>query len=475
MDNNRGRVVSNQRVALIRLDLSNSRNIKHPYHCSPPYTLKYVQSLLTKNQTAEVKLFDAMTGRIDNDQLLKELTEWQPGVIVYSVNVSTLKEFRRFNSAIKSRLDVFAIAVGSIEPRFIPSDLDIYLPGEAEVEINAIITRICVGETSTAEESDRYLRFKQDKHPNFLVTDLDTLPFPTYSVEEIKDYRFIYPVNLSKKLHWGHILSSRGCPYKCTFCSPVTRESYGAKARLRSAKNIVDEIEHLKAQGVNMISFDDDLFTISRHHVKAVCEEIQRRNVDIKWLAHSRIDNVDYEILKMMKDAGCVLLRFGIESGSRRIVESLTKSFKQIDWNEQAREIFGYTKQLDIASHALLIIGSPTETEDEIQQTFQLVRELKPDIMQIHFFSPYPGSSSYEQLKQQVDDGELLDMFHYDIPRHNFSKIDSEKLSEIRSNFYKKIFLNPRFFVRHFFKYFTFYANNLDVFYRLSKGMLYIR
>lgn len=468
--------MSHHKVSLVRLNLSNSRNIKHPYHCSPPYTLKYVQSLLnTNNSNVDVKMCDAMTGRYDNKELLADMLEWQPEVIVYSVNVSTLKEFQQFNKEISQQLNVTTIAVGSIEPKFIPEDLDIYLPGEAEEEIHAVLTRLFDATSDKKTEVERYQIYKQAKQPNFLVKDLDDLPFPEYTPDEVKDYRFIYPVNLSKKLHWGHILSSRGCPYKCTFCSPVTRESYGAKARLRSAKNVVDEMEHLQRQGINMISFDDDLFTISPHHVRAVCAEIKARQLDIKWLAHSRIDNVDYEILKEMKEAGCVLLRFGIESGSRRIVESLTKSFKKIDWNEQAKEIFGYTRKLNIASHALLIIGSPTETEEEIQETFQLVKELKPDIMQIHFFSPYPGSTSYEQLKQQVDDKEILDMFHYDIPRQNFSNIDSQKLSEIRSNFYKKIFLNPRFFVRHFFKYFTFYANNLDVFCRLSKGMIYIR
>lgn len=467
--------MSKNKVSLVRLNLLNSKNIKHPHHCSPPFTLKYLQALLNQNNSIDVKLTDALTGRHENDDLLKQLIEWKPRIAVYLVNVSSLKEFKKFNASLKEECGVFSIAVGSIEPRFIPEDLDIYLPGEAEEEIYDIISRLCSQESSEEGEIERYQIYKKEKQANFLVKDLDELPFPEYTPDEIKDYRFIYPVMLSKKLHWGHILTSRGCPYKCTFCSPVTRESFGAKARLRSAENVVDEMEHLKSQGVNMISFDDDLFTISRQHVKSVCEEIKKRHMDVKWLAHSRIDNVDFEILQLMKEAGCVLLRFGIESGSQRIVESLTKSFKQIDWNQQAKEIFSYTRKLNIASHALLIIGSPTETEEEIQATFQLVKDLKPDIMQIHFFSPYPGSISYEQFKQQFSDQELMDMFHYDIPRRNFSAIDTEKLTEIRSAFYKKIFLNPKFFVRHFFKYFTFYANNLDVFYRLSKGMLHIR
>lgn len=463
------------KVSLIRLDLQNSKNIKHPYHCSPPFSLKYLQAILHDKGFEDVRLYDAMTGRVHNHDLLEQQISRQPDIVVYIVNVTTLREFRAFNAQLKKSTPALTIAMGSIDAQFVPPELDIYLPGEAEVESGELIHRIATGESDTVTETERYRKFKEGPQPNFLVHDLDDLPFPQYNPQEIKDYRFIYPVRMSKKLRWGHVLSSRGCPYKCTFCSPVTRESYGAKARLRSAVNIVDEIEKLKQQGVNMISFDDDLLTITRRHISDLCDELIRRDLRINWLAHSRIDNIDYELLHKMKDAGCVLLRFGVESGSARIVASLTKSFKKIDWNDQAKKIFSYAKELDIATHALLIIGSPTETEAEIQETFQLVKEINPDIMQIHFFSPYPGSSSYEQLKAGLNEEQVMDMFHYELPRQTIGALNSQRLGEIRSDLYKKIFLNPRFFFSHMRKYFSFYITNLDVFYRLSKGLIYIK
>ncbi|MBZ0165257.1 MAG: hypothetical protein K8I00_00520, partial [Candidatus Omnitrophica bacterium] len=90
-------------------------------------------------------------------------------------------------------------------------------------------------------------------------------------------------------------------------------------------------------------------------------------------------------------------------------------------------------------------------------------------------FSPYPGSKSYEDLKSKLADQQVFDMFHYDIPRSSVSLLNSEKLGQIRSEFYKKVFLNPSFFLNHMRKYFKFYIKNMDVFYRLSKGLLYIR
>lgn len=467
--------MSTAKVSLIRLDLGNSKSIKHPYHCSPPFSLKYLEAILRDNGFEDVCLYDAMPGRYRNEEVLAALRGRRPDFVVYTVNVTTLKEFREFNARLKQECPALTVAMGSIDPRFVPPELDIYLPGEAEAETAQLIQRIATGESDPDTEVARYAKYKQGPQPNFLVHNLDDLPFPRYSREEIKDYRFIYPVRMSRKLRWGHILSSRGCPYKCTFCSPVTRESYGAKARLRSAANVVDEIERLKEQGVNMISFDDDLLTITRRHISDLCDEMIRRDVRINWLAHSRIDNIDYELLSKMKEAGCVLLRFGVESGSARIVASLTKSFKKIDWNDQAKKVFRYAKELDIATHALLIIGSPTETEAEIQETFQLVKEINPDIMQIHFFSPYPGSVSYEQLKAELSEEQVMNMFHYELPRQTMGSLNSERLGQIRSDLYRRIFLNPRFFFSHMRKYFRFYMTNLDVFYRLSKGLIYIR
>lgn len=464
-----------EKVSLIRLDLQNSKNIKHPHHCSPPFSLKYLEAILKERGFEDIRLYDAMPGRIRNEEVLAGQLSREPDFVVYTVNVTTVKELRAFNARLKKTHSALTVAMGSIDPRFVPPDLDIYLPGEAEVETAQLIQRIVSGESDAAAEIARYAKYKEGPQPNFLVHDLDEMPFPVYTRQEIKDYRFIYPVRMGKKLRWGHVLSSRGCPYKCTFCSPVTRESYGAKARLRSAANVVDEIERLKEQGVNMISFDDDLLTITRRHITELCDELIRRDVRINWLAHSRIDNIDYELLHKMKEAGCVLLRFGVESGSARIVASLTKSFKKIDWNDQARRIFRYARELDIATHALLIIGSPTETEAEIQETFQLVKEINPDIMQIHFFSPYPGSISYEQLKTELNEEQVMDMFHYEVPRKTIGALNSQRLGEIRSDLYKRIFLNPRFFFSHMRKYFRFYVTNLDVFYRLSKGLIYIK
>ena len=244
---------------------------------------------------------------------------------------------------------------------------------------------------------------------------------------------------------------------------------------MRSAANVVDEMANLMKQGVNIISFDDDLFTILKGHVENICNEIKKRGLDILWIAHSRIDNVDYEQLKRMKEAGCVLLRFGVESGSERILELLQKTRERINWNKKTKEIFAFARSLDIATHALLIIGSPTETEDDIKETFTLTKELMPDGIQIHFFNPYPGSKNYKELKDLLNDEAVMDMYHYNAPRINFSAVDLKRLKNIRSNFYKNIFLSPGFFIPHIFKYFSFYLNNGDVFCRLLHWVLLLK
>jgi len=464
--------VSTHRVLLARLNLSNTAQNKHPSHCTPPYTLKYIQAILLKNRQFDVKLLDAMPGRLTNLNILEQTYEWKPKILVLLVNVVTLKESRRLISQIRKKQKVFTVAVGSIVPELTSEELDVYLPGEGEQEACHLIKRLLTGMSSEQDEIDRYRLTKRDSSTRFLVEDPDNLPFPEYSQSDMKDYHFIYPIRTFQKLVWGHILSSRGCPYPCSFCSPVTRESYGVKVRLRSAVNIVDEMANLKERGVNIISFDDDLFTLSRDHVKSVCREICNRKLDLKWIAHSRIDNVDYDLLKDMRNAGCELIRFGVESGSKKILKLIQKAQPRTDWRKKTKEIFDYARDLNIATHALLIIGNPTETEDEIEETFTLTRELMPDGMQIHFFNPYPGSTSYEKYKDQFNADDVLDMHHYADPKVNISAIDTIKLTKLRSRFYQRIWFNPKYLFRHIYNYALFYWNNKDVFFRLSRAVI---
>jgi len=434
-------------------------------HFTPPFTLKYIESLLFKAKYHTI-LFDCLTANARWEAVLIDIIKWKPDIIIILSSIHGKTMALELSSFLKKKSDVFTVAIGAgpthnpNEYIFVNSPVDVIIKGEPEIEVAYLIDQL---NKDVGRENIRRIYRERITKNEILVDNLNSLPFPKYNYNEIIAYRFLYPIRIAKKLKWGHILSSRGCWHKCSFCSQVIRESYGKSVRFRSAVNVVNEIEYLMIMGVNIVAFDDDDFTLSIKHVEGICLEIIERGLNIKWIAHSRVDEVKFSLMKLMKEAGCVLLKFGIESGSQRIIDILDKNTYNLDWIKTSYNAFHYARKIDIATCALFIIGNPTETEQEVKNTIKLARKLKPDFIQIHFFTIYPGSIIYERFKNELTVDKLSAMYHYCLPELNVSSIQAIKLLKIRAYFYKKLFLNPSFIIEHFLKYILFYLCNINV------------
>lgn len=465
-----------KRILLVRLASITIESVAFPRACRPPYLLKYAEAILRSKGKYEVKLIDCMIYPQSIACLVSSTLNWKPDILVISGTTIDSLLIQEYPKLIKEKMNPLVIAVGqevTARPRnyvFPGSGIDLTFPGEAEEELVRVIERL-----NETDSSDKSIQNYQDKMVEpIIIDDLNRLPFPKYSLEEIRKYKFVYPIARAKKLFWGHILSSRGCPYFCIFCSQMIRESYGTKVRLRSATNIVDEIEYLKKIGANIISFDDDNFTTVKEHVLAICSEIQRRDMRIDWITHARIDNMDDELLKTMKNAGCILIRFGIESGSQRIIDILDKT-KYKDWVNLCERIFKKTKEIGIPTAALFQIGCPSETKEEIEQSIKLAKRLKPDIIQVSYFTPYPDSPAYTRFKDRINNSVFPKMYHYDVPPINLSALETNEFKKMFGVFYKRFVFHPSFLVSHIFKYTIFYLWNLDVFFGLLRIHKYFR
>jgi anaerobic magnesium-protoporphyrin IX monomethyl ester cyclase len=460
-----------QRILLMRMRSQLIGEVKHPHHVYPPLLLKYIEALLQREGGYEVKLIDTWLSSQPQGELLEKVKAWSPDVAVLMANSVDSQTTFDFGNEMKNQNKCFLAAVGqevglNLDHFLSPtSPFDVALPGESEVETLKLLNAL----HAKGAEAVRIKYHPSNGLTPFVVEDLDKLPFPTYTQAEIESYCFsAYPLRMKKNAKWGFVLSSRGCPYRCYFCSPIMRKTYGTKVRLRTAANVVDEIEHLMASDVNVISFEDDDLTVKKDHLRALCQEITRRKLDINWICHARVDELERALMQEMKAAGCILLRIGVESASDRILQLFGKNPRGQDWKKTCQTVFREARRLGIATNALVIIGSPEETGEEAEATMNLVVDLNPDMVQVHFFTLYPGSPAYEEYKNRVPQDQIAQMHHYKLPLVNLSRVTPEELWQLRSRFYKRFFLRLSFVFQHIYHYGLFYVYNPKVFRQLS-------
>ncbi len=226
-----------------------------------------------------------------------------------------------------------------------------------------------------------------------LIKNLDALAFP----DRTRLANELYFRNVPKTGYQTTtaFMSSRGCPFQCTYCA-VDRLPGGRKIRYRSAANVADEIEYIvRDLKIPHISFNDDVLTMNRERVFALCDEIHRRNLRFTWEGLSRADRVDREMLTAMKAAGFVRISYGIESGNPDILKLTCKG----ETHEQIIEAFRITREAGIVARGSLIIGLPFETRRTVADSFRFVNQLYGlDQVVINILQPYPGTQVREMI-----------------------------------------------------------------------------
>jgi len=222
---------------------------------------------------------------------------------------------------------------------------------------------------------------------------LDEMPFPARHIVKGDGYRAgIYSGGRPTAM-----VSSRGCPYRCTFCL-WPGILYGHKFRARSAKNVVDEMEEaVRKYGHDEIYFDDDTFTVDRQRVLDICRMIVERGLhkEVEWIAQCRVDTVDREVLEAMKAANCGYILFGVESGSPEMLKRMRKGITL----DKVRAAFKLTRQVGIKTQAFFLFGVPGETPETIRETIEFSKEINASSSQFAVAIPHPGTALYEECK----------------------------------------------------------------------------
>ncbi len=227
----------------------------------------------------------------------------------------------------------------------------------------------------------------------------------------------------------GLMMGSRGCPFQCTYCA--SKNMWTRKVRYRSVENILDEIHTVKrAFGTTQFSFEDDSFTTNTKLITEFAKQLIAQKMSINWSAITRINLLSYELITLMKKAGCNHIRVGIESGSPKVLRDTKKGITV----EQMRTGAKILRDTGMYWSAYFMAGLPTETEDDIRASIELMKEIKPDYCTLSIFTPYPGTEIFEQLKRQDMVTEQMDWskFSHASPHNYFSpQIPKEKFEEL--------------------------------------------
>ena len=285
------------------------------------------------------------------------------------------------------------------------------------------------------KNSDESIVHNQDRPFN---EKLDDLPFAARHL--INNFRYTLPVINEP---YTLIISSRGCPHSCIFCT--AHQYYGKKLRLRSAENIVNEMQEcLEKHGIHNFTMWSDTFNQSKRFVLDICAEIRKRGLEkkIQWMANSRVDQVDAEVLKEMRFTGCIGISYGVESG----VDEILKNVKKGATAEQARIAVKLTKEAGIEVLAHIIFGLPGETPETIKRTIQYVKKLDPDYAQFYCAIPFPKTELAELGKNK---GWITteDYAKYELNQAilNYPTLTLKQLQEARMNAYREFYLRPSY------------------------------
>ncbi|MBI5410264.1 MAG: radical SAM protein [Nitrospirae bacterium] len=359
--------------------------------------LGYLGASIKKNTKHEVDVLDLrkMKGWDDFGRELKERSCDIAGIYTNTVNF----EYAMKCAEITHKMGKTVIA-GGPHATLAPQELldtghvDHVITGEAEFTIVDVL-----------EKFDRGLGMEKiiQGQP---VENLDELPFPDRDLFNL-DKRLKYlPGIFPFPPRYAGVLASRGCGFNCKFCQPLERKIFGKRLKFRSVDNIIKEVAQLKERyGVEFIMFQDDQLTQNREWVLDLSAEMKKVGID--WGALARVDTINEHVVKSMKEAGCLVLQFGFESGSQKILDFLRKRAGV----EQAVEAARLCHENGVLIFANYMMGIPTETEEDVEATYELMKKINPEIHALSYFSPIPGSDLYDYCKER----DLINVTSYDM------------------------------------------------------------
>jgi len=406
----------------------------------PDLGLLYIAAYLER-VGKEVEVIDLSLEKKPHDSLREKIKLYSPDVIGISSHTMQIPSAVECAEIIKEITNV-PLILGGVHASSLPSQtlekyplFDIIVIGEGEETFLELVQKIETGSNYSKTKGIAYRKNKKIiiTSPREPIKNLDSLPFPARYKTSIRKY--IPDTGTFEKLPSTSILSSRGCPFNCNYCARVgsrTKQSH----RVRSPRNIVDELKQcVEKHGIHQFWFVDDTFTIPKNRLMDICKLIIQDKLNISWKCYSRVDTIDREMLEIMKKSGCHQIKYGVETGTERMLKSLNKGTTL----KHARKAVKLTKMAGIDVTCDFILGIPGETVGEMNQTIDFAVELSPKIAHFGRYIVMPGSDFFRYaVKKNLLMPRLLTK----------TQLDERFLHIMVSKAYRRFYIRPSYIIK---------------------------
>ncbi|MFA4941967.1 MAG: radical SAM protein [Patescibacteria group bacterium] len=413
-----------------------------------PLSLAYISSFLRKNGH-EIKLIDCIAEKMDVKNLVKVAKDFSPNIIIINTAFPSIKGDMETASELKkilpsTRMAIIGLYPTLFEDRFLKEFTipDFAVIGEPEWVIKNLVKSLETGEKLDGidglvwREGDKIIVNKPQKIEE---NNLDELPFPARDLLNNEAYRL--PTDRKK---FTLLSVGRGCPFTCNYC--VAHTYYGKKFRKREVKSVADEIEEcVKKYDIKSFLFWGESFTLDPVYGGDICDEIIKRGLKIKWSTTSRVDTLNENLLKKMKQAGCILLGLGIESANQEVLD---KAKKGIDI-EKIKKAIEMVKKAGISSMGHFVFGLVGDTKESAEKTMKFACNSGVDYAQFYCAIPYP-KTELGKIAKENNWIETEDYSEFDLTKSVMRNKDltSQQIKKFRDKAYRKFYFRPKILIQ---------------------------
>ena len=369
----------------------------------PPLGILYLASVL-KERGVEVSVLDQPAKGFTVDDTVNWIEKENPDVLGFSTFSTSGRTAALISSYVKERNPNIVIVLGNHYATFNSerilrkySSVDIIVRGEGEDTVIDLVS--CLRNKGKLKKV-RGITFRNKKSiistpARPLIKDLDCLPFPDRELIDVDYHSVIAGANVAPK-KFTSIVSSRGCVYRCRFCSCT--QFARSKWRQRSVENTLEELHFLASEGYKQFIFVDDSFTLNKKRVIKLCRSMRKEKIGMEWICEGRVDNCSYEMLREIAKAGCKVLYFGIESANQRILNYYNKQTTPKQSKNAVRTARKAGIDVIVGS---FIVGAPDETKEEIRNTIEFAKKIPIDFPQFNVLGVYPGTDIWNEFKMK--------------------------------------------------------------------------